>query len=280
MARIRTIKPEFFTSLTITSLPVEARLTFIGLWTHADDEGRCIDDARLIKAALWPLDDRVAADIEADLRALTEASLIVRYRVGDRSFLAVCGWTEHQHINRPSKSKLPAPPPPGTAPDPVPGPGPSPAQTELKPLEATTVTDGASNPHARLTEDSRRERSREQGKEQGTEHRVAETATHADPSPPAAKSRRGRPTDDPDFDRFWSVYPKKADKGHALDMWRRHVSRGEVDPQAVIEGAERYRDDPRRNPDYTKNAGTWLNGLCWEDQPAQRAASPSAWWDN
>jgi len=102
------------------------------------------------------------------------------------------------------------------------------------------------------------------------------------PNPPAGKagSKRGRPTDDPNFDRFWSAYPKKADKGHALDMWRRHVTNGSTDPEVVIVGAERYRDDPRRKPDYTKNAGTWLNGLCWEDQPARRSSTTSAWWDN
>jgi hypothetical protein len=33
MARIRSIKPEFFTSLTIGSLSERARLAFIGIWT-------------------------------------------------------------------------------------------------------------------------------------------------------------------------------------------------------------------------------------------------------
>lgn len=110
MARIRTIKPEFFTSLTVASLPLEARLTFIGLWTHADDEGRCVDDTRLIRAALWPLDDRSFADVEKDLQQLADASLIVRYTVGGKRFLVVSGWREHQRINRPTRSKLPAPP--------------------------------------------------------------------------------------------------------------------------------------------------------------------------
>src|SRR4051794_40691065 len=98
MARIRSIKPEVFSSLTIASLPLTARLTFIGLWTHVDDEGRCVDEARLVKAAVWPLDDRTAADVESDLRVLSESSLILRYRVGERSYLTVLGWGEHQRI--------------------------------------------------------------------------------------------------------------------------------------------------------------------------------------
>src|SRR5687768_11398166 len=107
MARIRTIKPEFFTSLSIADLPLTARLTFIGVWTHVDDEGRCVDDARLIKAAVWPLDDRTSADVEDDLRRLSESSLITRYRVGERSYLEVTSWREHQRINRPTPSKHP-----------------------------------------------------------------------------------------------------------------------------------------------------------------------------
>ena len=109
MARIRTIKPSFFTSLTIAELPVSTRLTFVGLWTHVDDSGRCIYEPRLIRAALWPLDDYTVADVEADVRRLTEASLIAHYTVGDRSYIEICGWAEHQHINRPRPSILPGP---------------------------------------------------------------------------------------------------------------------------------------------------------------------------
>ncbi|EEP73526.1 hypothetical protein MCAG_03853 [Micromonospora sp. ATCC 39149] len=177
MARIRTIKPEFFTSLTVASLPVEARLTFVGLWTHVDDEGRCVDDARLIKAAVWPLDDRLSTDVELDLKRLSESSLILRYKVGERSYLAVRGWSEHQRINRPTKSKIP--PPPVT-------PEPPPASEETPPPPAETPGQDASNPpgsesseqaHAQLSEDSRQERNREQGTGKGRK-----------PSPPASQA--------------------------------------------------------------------------------------------
>lgn len=118
MARIRTIKPSFFTSLTIAKLSVETRLTFIGLWTHVDDEGRCVYDARLIKAAVWPLDDRTAADVERDVCALIDADLVTHYVVTEDSvsqpgvlkrtpYLWVNGWGEHQRINRPTESHLP-----------------------------------------------------------------------------------------------------------------------------------------------------------------------------
>lgn len=40
MARIRTIKPEFFTSEDIVSLSPLARLFYVSLWCEADREGR------------------------------------------------------------------------------------------------------------------------------------------------------------------------------------------------------------------------------------------------
>jgi hypothetical protein len=148
MPRIRTIKPEFFTSLTVASLTPEQRLTFIGLWTHVDDAGRAIDDARLVKAALWPLDDRVAADVDDDLWALTEASLIVRYTFKERSFLAVRNWVEHQRINRPTASTLP-----------------DPDDCELlpPPPRPTCRNEDSWNPHGGLTEDSSPERKGREG---------------------------------------------------------------------------------------------------------------------
>jgi len=109
MARIRTIKPDFFTSLTIADLTHEARLTFIGLWTHVDDEGRCVDDARLVKAAVWPLDERTAKDVDIDLWEISDAGLVRRYTVGVKKFIAVTSWKEHQRINRPTASKFPPP---------------------------------------------------------------------------------------------------------------------------------------------------------------------------
>jgi len=40
VARIRTIKPEFFTSEDIVSLAPLTRLLYIALWCEADKEGR------------------------------------------------------------------------------------------------------------------------------------------------------------------------------------------------------------------------------------------------
>lgn len=110
MARIRSIKPDFFTSPDIAALSIPARMTFVGLWTYCDDSGRGYDDPRLVKAAVWPLDDdRTITDVAADLKELTKRGQIRRYRVDGRAYLQVCNW-QHQKISHPTPSKLPPPP--------------------------------------------------------------------------------------------------------------------------------------------------------------------------
>lgn len=115
MGRIRTIKPDFFVSDTVSALPLRARLTWIGLWTHCDDYGRCRDNTKLIKAAVWPLDDVSIRDIEIDLNTLADRGLIYRYVVDGKNYLAVTSWAEHQKVDRPSKSPIPSPPEDGLA---------------------------------------------------------------------------------------------------------------------------------------------------------------------
>ena len=111
MARIRTVKPSFFTSMTIGELDLSARLTFIGLWTYVDDKGRAVDDARLVKAALWALDDRQTVKrVDDDLLSLEKRGFIERYVVDGRRYLRVRNWEKHQRINRPQASTLPPSP--------------------------------------------------------------------------------------------------------------------------------------------------------------------------
>lgn len=113
MGRIRTIKPEFFTSPDIGALNFHARLTFIGLWTHCDDWGVALYEPRLLRAAVYPLDEDVPTDLVADhLRMLEEQGLIRTWTAEDgRVYLYVCGWTKHQRNERKSRRRLPAPPP-------------------------------------------------------------------------------------------------------------------------------------------------------------------------
>jgi len=109
MARIRSIKPTFFRSEDVSALPLRARLTWIGLWTQCDDAGRAKDNARLIKADIWPLDGVTLKDIEEGLQTLAAHGRIVRYEVDGRRYLEIVNWGDHQAIQKPTPSKLPPP---------------------------------------------------------------------------------------------------------------------------------------------------------------------------
>src|SRR5256885_771857 len=79
MARIRTIKPEFFTSDDICALSPLARLLYVGLWCEADREGRLVWTPGVMKRRYLPDD---ACDIEILGAELIARGLIRLYGEG------------------------------------------------------------------------------------------------------------------------------------------------------------------------------------------------------
>jgi len=115
MARIRSVKPEIRTSLTVAEWPREVRYAWILLWGYLDDEGRGRDDTRLIAADLFPLDRDVTEkklNTWLDLMATTKTTEddippLCRYEVAGQRYIHAVKWADHQRINRPSSSRLP-----------------------------------------------------------------------------------------------------------------------------------------------------------------------------
>lgn len=111
MARRRMLHASFFKSKTMAQLPYRARITFMGLWVYADDDGRALDDLRLIKAEVWPQDDDVTVtEIAQDLTAINTLGGIVRYEKRGLKCFAIPTWRKYQTISHKTPSKLPAPP--------------------------------------------------------------------------------------------------------------------------------------------------------------------------
>jgi len=67
------------------------------------------------------------------------------------------------------------------------------------------------------------------------------------------------------FERFWQLYPRKVGKPKARTAWQYAIAR--APDLVIIAGAERYRDDPNREPEYTAHPSTWLNRNGWDDDP-------------
>jgi hypothetical protein len=106
MARIRTIKPEFFTSSDIVSLTPLARLFYIALWCEADREGRLNWNSKTFKMRYLPADN-CNIDVLAD--ELVNAKLIELYDIDGRVYGEILSFKNHQVINnREAESIIPS----------------------------------------------------------------------------------------------------------------------------------------------------------------------------
>lgn len=118
MARIRTIKPDFFKNEGMAELPAMVRLLFIGLWTQSDREGRLEDRPKRLKAELFPYDN---FDVDKSLTELQNGGFILRYKsdvkVSDPeqptkevAFIQIVNFKKHQQPNvKEQPSTIPAP---------------------------------------------------------------------------------------------------------------------------------------------------------------------------
>lgn len=104
MARIRTIKPDFWTSEALSECSVSARLLFIGTWNFADDFGNLERSSKRIKMQIFPAD---TLDVEPLIQELITHGLLIEYSVSDKKYLHIPGFKDHQVINRPSKPTCP-----------------------------------------------------------------------------------------------------------------------------------------------------------------------------
>lgn len=65
------------------------------------------------------------------------------------------------------------------------------------------------------------------------------------------------------FLEFWNVYPRKIDKAKAFRAFKSALKRAKFED--ILAGAIAYRNDPTRNPDFTKYPASWLNADSWEN---------------
>jgi hypothetical protein len=225
--RIRSIRPEFWTSEDIARLDWHDRLIFIGLWSYVDDNGVGRDVEPLITAALFPLDDsfsEASLRVHGALKRLHAGGQISRYEVDGKPFLHVSTFSTHQKINRPSGDRYPLP------------------TCGNARLTEPSLSDSLS-PHADFPLG------------EGEKGRRGEVL-----SPSSADAAEDEP--DP-FDEFWAAYPRKVEKADARRAWTKALKK--TSASEIIDAVQAYPfgDDPK----YVKHAATWLNKECWADEP-------------
>lgn len=129
MARKRMISPEIWESQSFGELSILAKVLFIGMISQADDDGKGILSAQLLKSRILPFDELRIADVDKALNEIghnvsvapgadTDKALnerghklsVVFYEVDGKHYYLFENWRKWQTINRPIPSKLPNPP--------------------------------------------------------------------------------------------------------------------------------------------------------------------------
>lgn len=234
MARARNIKPGFFTNEELAKCSPMARLLFIGLWTICDREGRLEDRPARIGAQVMPFD---AHDVQALLDELQAARFIVRYSVKGQSLILIPNFNKHQKIHH--KEAASTLPPPSTRL----GRGRTPNQPPTSRPEL--LNDECLN---------------------------ASCLNDELLKPPTPLEGEG------EFDGFWHAFPPgrrekraKAKRAWGTALSRVSLSRGlsRTDAAAWLKSrAVDYARSPQGRSAFVKGPLPWLNGGCWDDDPA------------
>jgi hypothetical protein len=263
MARMRTIKPSFFTDRRVTKLSFAARLWFEGMWVFAlCDAGHLDDDAYELRLKVFPADQ---VDEDALTDEVLASGMVARKQVPDgRSYLQVVNMAKHQRTDPRFVPRCPYCAHENSW---------TPRNSPESPAEPTSS-------HAS---------SRENTGAHEIPHKVGLVGVGiknlpapdgadlllldvADPEPPPPDAPPP-PSTAAAFAAFWDAYPVKRDKPKALKAFERAARRAPA--ERIVAGARRYRDDPNRDPTKTKYPEGWLNGDRWDDPDLPPPVTPN-----
>lgn len=108
MARIRTVKPEFFDDEKIAQLSEGAQLTYIGLWVFADDEGIIRSSTSWLKSKIFPHKPKLKlSKFDGWITELTKLVRLYHFTYNGEGYFIIINFSNHQRIDKPQASKLP-----------------------------------------------------------------------------------------------------------------------------------------------------------------------------
>ena len=112
MARQRMIWPEIWDSEQVADLTDFEFRIYIGLISHADDDGRLPANPVVLASKIFTMaaKENTPAKIRSAIERMEMLKLVAVYGGGDRAYVAHPKWTVWQRIEKPRKSKYPAPP--------------------------------------------------------------------------------------------------------------------------------------------------------------------------
>ena len=100
MLRIRTIKPEFWTSEQVADCSRDARLLLIGIWNFADDSGVHPYSPKRLKMEIFPGNNIEDSEVASMVDELVRVGLLSKYEAQGGEFLHVTGFAKHQLMKK------------------------------------------------------------------------------------------------------------------------------------------------------------------------------------
>jgi hypothetical protein len=228
MARIRTVKPEFWFDEKLAPADLVTRFVFLGIISMADDFGRLLDNVKQIDAFVFP------DTPETSREALANLSRMGRIRRGATSsgqrVIQIVNWEKHQKVDHPNRR--------AAFPELVVG------------VEVECVRESVANHSREPSED------------------VATLSTTNDQRPvpttklPRAALKGAESEWDADFAIAWSAFPKRPgnSRADALKAYRARRKDGAT-AEALLAGVEGYAAYCRREgtePRFVKQGATFF----------------------
>lgn len=111
MARIRTVKPEFWDDEKLAAVSRDARLLYIGMWNFSDDFGVIKANPVWLKSKIFPFDDIQLANFKKWLEMLERPGFsspggsvawVIPFSANGEAFYYLPNFSRHQRVDKPS----------------------------------------------------------------------------------------------------------------------------------------------------------------------------------
>lgn len=313
MGRRRYINTDISTDPKLARLSKHGPLPLL-LYTwaipHMDDWGRMTGDPLEFKLMVCPALDVTPEQVNEALHQIADAGLWQLYQVDDKQYLAIEPekWFKHQSYIPKSKrggdsgSMIPAPPSAERQPrEDAAGYSVDQRKTPQTAADQRRSAQNTASPSPSLSLIYLKHMSAPDGADEcaegneaadgATSESLSVPAENRDTSRGAQQTSAGKDGYSPEFEEFWSVYPRRVEKKAAFRKWQTCLKAG-ASAADMIRAARNYAEDCRRRGTekrFIKHASTflgpdrpfleWVNGPPEPSLPNRQPRSPNRFAD-
>ena len=234
MARIRSIKPEFWEDEQIAQLPYPCRLFYIGCWNFADDFGILKNSPTLLKSWIFPYEDLKVSEVKKWIDMLIEAQKLVPLTYNRENYCIIRSFRKHQSTDkRYERSYLPK-------------------------EQVISIIEQTLREHAETSPWPRSELAETSPPERIGEDSIGEDSICSNDECVSEVEK--------EFERFWEMYDKQNNK---VKVKAKFLKLSKADKAKIFETLPAY---VKSTPDktYRKDPLTYLNNQSWNDEIIQR----------